>query len=93
MIVNALIVVCGSTWCEPAVITYTPDRYYYDAGYERQTTAEWCRESLPFHIRDMSRVSPETKDIHYLDPKVLGVPGLTFVPEASECWPLAGGPQ
>ena len=91
--IHALIVVCGSTWCEPTVIAYAPERVYYDAGFVRQATPEWCRESLPFHIRDIGRVSPETKDIYYLDGRVLGLSGLTFVPEASSCWPLRGGPS
>lgn len=92
MIVRALIVVCGSSWCEPTVIQYAPDRYYYDAGFQRQTTAEWCRDSLPFHLRDAARLSPETRDTYYLRPELVGVPGLTFVPDASSCWPLRHGP-
>lgn len=90
--IHALIVVCGSTWCEPTVVTYAPMSAYYDGYFVRPTTAEWCRNSLPFHLRDLGRVSPETKDTYYLDPARLGVPGLVFLPDASTCWPLREGP-
>ena len=94
-----LVVVCVYGQCEPLIFNKTKDDYYgyYDReGYGSSPfiTDEWCTTNLAaFHIRDFDLVTPETKDIYYLDPRLVGFQGATYNPSNVVCWPTHRGPQ
>jgi hypothetical protein len=92
-----LVVACVNGQCEPLIFQKNTRDYYTHYDYEmgnKPITDWWCKNSLAeYHLRDIALVSSETKDIYYLDPKLVGFRGATYLPDSVQCWPTLRGPQ
>jgi hypothetical protein len=96
--IYVLLAVCLYGQCEPYIVHKEINDYYFHIDYEQRDakrTDEWCKTSLAeYHLRDLSLTTPETKDIYYLDPRLIGFQGATYDPTTAVCWPLKKvGPQ